>query len=384
MGIMARTWRLLACGFLAVLVVTACGSRPARAQATAQSSPASTPEFAPAIWRFAVSGDSRNCGNVVMPAIAEGVRKSRADFYWHLGDFRKIYDFDEDMQHEPEHRGKPMSIIDYENAAWNDFIKYQLAPFGTMPVFLGIGNHETIPPKTREEYIAQFGEWLASPTLQRQRQRDDPPDRRLRTYFHWAERGVDFIYLDNATPDQFDRAQVNWFEKVLADAVRDPSVTDIVVGMHQALPDSLAADHSMSASPNGEVSGRRVYQDLLKAQGEGRKRVFVLASHSHFYMDGVYNTDYWRNHGGVLPGWIVGTAGAVRYPLPADAAQARAAKTNVYGFLLATVNPGRGNDGGIRFDFVELQESDVPPTVVNRFTPEFVHWCFTQNREGTH
>jgi hypothetical protein len=41
-------------------------------------------------WRFAVSGDSRNCGDVVMPGIAAGVLKEGPAFYWHLGDFRKI------------------------------------------------------------------------------------------------------------------------------------------------------------------------------------------------------------------------------------------------------------------------------------------------------
>ena len=48
------------------------------------------------------------------------------------------------------------------------------------------------------------------------------------------------------------------------------------------------------------------------------RSVYVLASHSHYYMENIYNTEHWRLHGGVLPGWIVGTAGAVRYPLPAE------------------------------------------------------------------
>ncbi len=60
--------------------------------AFAQSPPHHRPVF-----KFAVSGDSRNCGDVVMPAIAASVLKSGASFYWHLGDFRAIYDFDEDM-----------------------------------------------------------------------------------------------------------------------------------------------------------------------------------------------------------------------------------------------------------------------------------------------
>jgi len=32
-----------------------------------------------------------------MPAIASGVLKSGANFYWHPGDFRAIFDFDDDM-----------------------------------------------------------------------------------------------------------------------------------------------------------------------------------------------------------------------------------------------------------------------------------------------
>jgi len=45
-------------------------------------------------WSFAVSGDSRNCGDIVMPGIAEGVRADKAEFYGHLGDYRANYDFD--------------------------------------------------------------------------------------------------------------------------------------------------------------------------------------------------------------------------------------------------------------------------------------------------
>jgi hypothetical protein len=58
-------------------------------------------------WRFAVSGDSRNCGDVAMPAIAKSVLQQDVQFYWHLGDFRlfgnkKLYKdkIDEDMCQE--------------------------------------------------------------------------------------------------------------------------------------------------------------------------------------------------------------------------------------------------------------------------------------------
>jgi calcineurin-like phosphoesterase family protein len=326
-------------------------------------------------WSFAVSGDSRNCGDVVMPAIAEGVKQQGASFYWHLGDFRALYNFDEDIQHEPEHLARPLSISDYEQVAWDDFLKNQIAPFAPVPVFLGIGNHETVPPHTRELYLIQFADWLEAPKLREQRLHDDPRAHRLTAFYHWIERGVDFINLDNATEDQFDDAQLAWFEKVMQADAASPEVRTIVVGMHKALPDSISKSHSMNESPAGTESGRRVYRDLLKVQNDGHKRVYVLASHSHYFMDGIFNTEYWRANGGALPGWIVGTAGAVRYKLSEDRAGARAAETNVYGFLLGSVK----TDGEIDFAFQRIRGTDVPAAVVERFTPAFVHWCFAEN-----
>ena len=46
------------------------------------------PDDADSTWTFAVSGDSRNCGDFVMPAIAARVKAQKDAFYWHLGDFR--------------------------------------------------------------------------------------------------------------------------------------------------------------------------------------------------------------------------------------------------------------------------------------------------------
>jgi hypothetical protein len=128
-------------------------------------------------WHFAVSGDSRNCGDVVMPTIAQGVNPSGSQFYWHLGDFRAIYDFDQDMQLRPPRQ--PLLIINYEQQAWDDFIENQITPF-TIPVFLGIGNHETISPKTRGEYLVQFADWLNAPVIKEQRLFDDPKDHKLK------------------------------------------------------------------------------------------------------------------------------------------------------------------------------------------------------------
>ena len=370
--------RIILFAALLVLILAGACTPEVFAQGAARE-PASASQTANAgSWYFAVSGDSRNCGDVVMPGIAAGVLQSGASFYWHLGDFRAIFEFDEDMQHQTEHLASPLDIIDYELTAWDDFIRNQITPFGTLPVFLGIGNHETIPPKTREQYLVQFADWLDAPKLREQRLKDDPFSHKLTTYYHWIQNGVDFINLDNASPDQFDLQQMAWFEKTLQGAESNSEVRTVVVGMHEALPQSISENHSMNQFLVGTESGRRVYVDLLKTQNQAHKRVYVLASHSHYFMDGIFNTEYWRTHGGVLPGWIVGTAGAFRYTLPVDHSGAKAAETNVYGFLLAEVKPS----GEIEFTFKRLQESDLPATVTSRYKAEFVHWCFVENSAG--
>jgi len=199
----------------------------------------------------------------------------------------------------------------------------------------------------------------------------------LRTYYHWIDRGVAFYFLDNASNEQFDGTQLAWFESVLQKDTADATVKTIVVGMHKALSESISKGHSMNESPAGTDSGRRVYTDLLRAQNDRHKLVYVLESHSHYFMDGIFNTDYWRQNGGVLPGWIIGTAGAVRYALPPGTADAHGALANVYGSLLATVHPS----GEINFEFEKLQESDIPASVRSRYGQDFVHWCFAQNTQ---
>ena len=343
--------------------------------ASAAMAQASRRQQAPSDWNFAVSGDSRNCGDVVMPAVAAGAIKNKAAFYWHLGDLRAIYGVDEDYQDSPEHRGKTVQKDEYLKDAWDDFIQNQIGAFGSMPVFVGIGNHETTPPKTREQFAGKFAQWLDSATLKKQRLADDPKATAPKTYFHWIQGGVDFIYLDNATLDQFSREQVNWLEDVLQRASSNPEVRALVVGMHAALPDSLASGHSMSDWILGVESGRHVYADLVDLRKKTGKNVYLLASHSHFYMSGIFNSEYLSANGGELPGWIVGTAGAVRYALPPDAPRAKEARTKVYGYLLGTVH----QDGKIDFKFHEIRKSDIPSAVNRRYTPRFVNFCFDKN-----
>jgi len=310
-----------------------------------------------------------------MPAIAKEVRREGAQFYWHLGDFRALTKYDEDIIHAKG--AQPLDIDDYQQLAWKDFIQREIMPFGPIPVYLGIGNHELVPPKTRLEYLVQFADWIDTPGLKVQRLQDDSSDHLLKTYYHWIHGGVDFINLDNASHDEFDNEQLKWFEKVLGQAEQNADIKSVVVGMHAALPDSLAASHSMNDSAQGRESGRRAYADLLDFQGKTSKPVYILASHSHFFMSNIFNTDELARRSEVLPGWIVGTAGAVRYRLPADHTRADQALTDVYGFLVGHVSPS----GKINFEFHRVNEQDVPEDVTSRLGRNLVHDCFEGNRE---
>jgi hypothetical protein len=355
---------MLATGTLAQAAVAAPSDQSAMSVRSDQS----------ATWSFVVSGDSRNCGDVVMPSIARATRDSGARFYWHLGDFRWIRDIDEDFAQA--HPG--VGLDAYRAMAWDDFVESQIAPFGDTPVMLGIGNHETVGGLTRQRYLERFGQWLDAPALHEQRLRDDPGAASPVPYYHWSIDGVDFINLDNATSEQFDAPQMQWLRSVLDHDAADKGISVIVLGMHEALPNSIASDHSMGDSRQGVESGRSVYQALLALSKQNHKSVYVLASHSHFYMGNVFDTPYWRAHGGVLPGWIIGTAGARRYELPRMLYGNREHRAHVYGYLLGTVLPA-GTARRIRFQFHELTEREVPAGTLERYGAALVHECYEHN-----
>ena len=330
-------------------------------------------------WRFIVSGDSRNCGDIVVPAIAAQSSLFTPSFYWHLGDLRAIYKIDEDIAFSRANEGSRMSCETYHRMAWKDFAANQIGAFGNLPVYLGIGNHETIPPKNEEAFQREFADWLDQPTLRHQRELDKEPTQ-PEAYYHWIQGGVDFIYLDNAS-DCFSDAQMNWFRHRLAAAKADADVKSIVVGMHEALPGSFSKSHAMGDKEDEPLSlktGSEAYAALLEFRKA--KPVYVLASHSHFFMENIYSTAELAAKGGdPLPGWIVGTAGAVRYPLPnpkpADPAKSQ---TDTYGYLLGAVS----SNGKIQFSYHEISQADVPQYVWARYPTNAVLWCFEHNSQN--
>ncbi len=324
-------------------------------------------------WSFAVSGDSRNCGDFVMPAIATKVKAEKDAFYWHLGDFRWISSKDQDLA-AMEPAGTHMSHAEYQQMAWDDFLTHQMASFGSFPVFLGRGNHETVRPMTREGYISKFGAFLNRDEIRKQRARDGAWAAPIGPWYHWTSKGVDFITLDNSGHDEFTDEQMKWLRAVLDhDLARGSGIRTIVAGMHEALPHSTGSNHAMDDWERGENTGEKVYTWFYEAQKAG-KHVYLIASHSHYYSPNVYDTLFWKSRSNeVVPGWIIGAAGAHRYALPKDADPS--SKTHIYGYLRGTVH----SDGSIGFSLRELSEQDL---IQNRWPNaplDAIHDCYIHN-----
>jgi hypothetical protein len=324
-------------------------------------------------WTFAVSGDSRNCGDFVMPAIAHKVEAEKDAFYWHLGDFRWISSIDQDLL-AMQPANAPLTKQEYLDRAWDDFLEHQIAAFGSFPVFIGRGNHENAKPMTREGYIAKFSSLLSRPEIAAQRKADGIDT--VEPWYHWTQNGVDFITLDNASHDEFSDAQLRWLRSVLDhDLAPNSGVRAIVAGMHEALPHSISSDHGMDDWDLGIRTGELVYTWLFDAQAAG-KHVYILASHSHYYSPNIFDTPYWKEHSSrVVPGTIIGSAGAHRYRLPRDAD--KASRTNVYGYLQGTVHA----DGAIDFVLHELSEADLVAAKWPIAPPDAIHECFIHNSD---
>ncbi len=343
---------------------------------------AAPPPEPPGSWAFAVSGDSRDCGDVVMPkitwAIENGPDTPAADFYWHLGDFRRMYEPDCDFvkrslpgwdcSARPIDQLPPGAVARYLDGAWEDFVDRQLGAFKKTPVFLAIGNHE-LYGTTRDDVRRRFRAWLASNDLHAQRNADAAHGlygTEGETYYHWVRKGIDFITLDNA--DGFlPPAELVWLSKVLALDAASDAVRTIVVGMHATLPYSKTRSHGMDSSCAGLCSGQHAYDLLFRAQNLGgapekRKNVYVFSSHTHDYIADVYDTP--EHAGQILPGWVIGTAGALQYR-----------DTIKYGYLRVEVLP----DGTIRPVFREVGP-DSPPRLAGPEGNALTDFCFRLNK----
>ncbi|MGA8834447.1 MAG: hypothetical protein WB538_02335 [Candidatus Sulfotelmatobacter sp.] len=188
---------------------------------------------------------------------------------------------------------------------------------------------------------------------------------------------VDFIYLDNASDEEFDPDQMKWITARIEHDRTDPNVRTIVLGT-QGPSGRVLGFHSMSETPIGLQTGRCVYHKLLDLRIVSKEQVYILASHSHFFMHDMFDTPYWRNVG-VLPGWIVGTAAAVRYRVPSDTPEG-SAKTDVYEYLVGTVNAD-GQPGKIRFDFHEIPRPDSATLTGSSLDKDMINYCFDSNKQ---
>jgi len=340
-------------------------------------------------WYFAVSGDSRDCGDVIMPKIAASVatkaHQMPVKFYWHLGDFRALYRMDCDWakrKNEATQCAKdyvPYQAIpkeleptaEYLNAAWQDFVDHQVAPFekAGIPVYLGIGNHELIK-RTRGDYTAKFNKWLVQSTIGKQQKADVKrkiPPRDSQTYFHFVMKGVDFISLDNANlyntvtetnknDPGFSSAQLKWLAAILKADAANSAIRSIVIGMHAALPGSVSQRHAMDKTCESLCHGYQAYEYISAFKKSG-KPVLVLASHSHYIESNIYDTPEHAND--VLTGWIIGTAGAEQYR-----AQIR------YGYLLVEVK----SNGQFNPNFQEVRADPSDQSSITKY-------CFEKNNK---
>ena len=326
-------------------------------------------------WSFAVSGDSRNCGDFVMPAIASSVKAENDAFYWHLGDFRWSSNVDQDLVAMMP-KDKPLSLDEYHRMEWDDFLTHQVASFGAIPIFLGRGNHENVPPLTRDGYVAKFKTMLDRPEIAAQREADGAGAGPVGPWYHWTHAGVDFITLDNASHEEFSDAQLRWLRGVLdRDLAPGSGIRAIVAGGHEALPHSTGSEHAMDDWDLGERTGDRVYTWFYDAQAAG-KHVYLIASHSHYYSPNIYNSPYWKQYSSrVVPGLIIGLAGAHRYALPKTAD--KTAKSHIYGYVQGTVH----SDGQIDFKLRELSEDDLVKSRWPDAPLDAIHECVVDNAD---
>jgi hypothetical protein len=224
-------------------------------------------------------------------------------------------------------------------------------------------------------YVAKFAGFLSRPEIAAQRQAEGNAPGPFEPWYHWTRDGVDFITLDNSSHDEFSEAQLHWLRTVLdRDLAPNSGIRAIVAGMHEALPHSTNSNHAMDDWALGIRTGDQVYNWFFDAQHAG-KHVYLLASHSHYYSPNIFASPYWEQQARVVPGWIVGLAGAHRYALPASAG--KGSRTHIYGYMQGKVDAG----GAITFSLRELSQSDLLQSRWPDASTAAIHECFVDNAD---
>ena len=81
------------------------------------------------------------------------------------------------------------------------------------------------------------------------------------------------------------------------------------------------------------------------------------------------------NSSTIVPGWIIGSAGAHRYLLPKTAQ--KGAKEHIYGYVQGVVHP----DGSIDFALHELSEDDLVRSKWPNAPLDAIHECYIHNAD---
>lgn len=330
-------------------------------------------------WVFTAAGASADCGSAVMPAIAAASRAQHAAFHWHLGGFRHGSKVDKDalFLRVMQTPGGVPGILDYAGVAQGDVREHQIKLFAGERIYTTFGAPEEERPLTKYQFQITLREQFEYPELVAQRAADgdrlanghglSPP------YYHWRERNVEFISIDTSSERWPEPAQQRWIERVVTRAIVDERIRTVVVATHEPLPHSRALE--VDCPPRAVVERREgLYQTFARVAAAG-KRIYLLSASQHYFLNDLYATPYWQSaeHGAVvLPGVMVGTAGAERMLAPGSPPDAAPGD---YGYLRAEV----AADGEIRFAFVPLTRAELENAPGSDFEPGLGKACSEGN-----